>query len=50
MSVMKGINEDSLIKWVRVLIKTEEAWHRAVSRGCLIEMCKAELDFIHAWL
>lgn len=49
---MKGISEDTLIKWVHMLIKTEETWHRTASLASLLVMCKTELDFIHAelWL
>lgn len=28
--VMKGLSEDPLIKWVHVMIKMEETWHRTI--------------------
>lgn len=42
---MKGLSEDTLIKWVHMLIKPEETWH-TTSLASLLEMYKTELDFM----
>lgn len=49
-SMVKEADKGSVIKWVNVLIKTEETCHRTVSLACLLKICKTELVFIHAQL
>lgn len=41
--VMKGYDEDLLIKWVHVLIKTEEAQHRTVGAECFLAVYRRNL-------
>lgn len=45
---MKGYDEDLLIKWVHVLIKTEEAQHRTVGARMFSCSVQTEFGFIHA--